>query len=141
MNPRITMQTKPLSPFCATSYPDFVSTLMVARPEMFAGAALWASAISSACGMKYCSMGGYFRVCEADWARKVVGNKLATSKYARKVNRFLMVNILLFVSLLPAITDARGARIRENFAHLPIAESRGGPVGAIKYAPAESAWR
>src|SRR6516164_2774186 len=38
MNPRITMQTKPLSPFCATSYPDLVSTLKVARSEIFAWA-------------------------------------------------------------------------------------------------------
>jgi hypothetical protein len=36
----MTMHTKPLSPWFATSNPDFVSTLIVALSEMDAGAAL-----------------------------------------------------------------------------------------------------
>jgi len=58
VNPRITMQTAPLSPWLATSYPDVVKTLIVARSEMPAGAALLANAISASRGIRYWLSGG-----------------------------------------------------------------------------------
>src|SRR5262245_46270755 len=99
MNPRITMQTKPLSPFCATSYPDFVSTLMVARPEMFAGAALFANAISFAWGIRYSSIGGYLGLCA--WA--IPGHTAANNTAYIRI-AFIVVNGLLSrISLHPLI--------------------------------------
>src|SRR4029450_3284185 len=56
----MTMQTKPLSPSRTTSYPDAVNTLIVARSEMYKGAALRASATSAARGIRYSERGGYF---------------------------------------------------------------------------------
>src|SRR5262245_13928467 len=55
----MTIHTAPLSPSRATSYPDLVRILIVARSEMFAGAAVLASAISASRGMRYASIDGY----------------------------------------------------------------------------------
>src|SRR5918994_1029349 len=56
---RMTMHTKPLSPSIATSNPDSFKTLIVARSETLAGAALLANAISASCGIMYSLSGGY----------------------------------------------------------------------------------
>jgi hypothetical protein len=50
--PRITMQTAPLFPSCATTKPDLVRTLIVARSERLGGAAVRASATSASSGMR-----------------------------------------------------------------------------------------
>src|SRR5262249_61059253 len=58
--PRITMQTDPLSPCCTTSNPDLVRTLLLARSETFAGAAVLANAVSAPRCIRYCPIGGDF---------------------------------------------------------------------------------
>src|SRR5262245_28771906 len=53
------MQTNPLSPSRATSKPEAVRSLIVARPEIFGGAALRASATSASRGSRYSFNAGY----------------------------------------------------------------------------------
>src|SRR5580704_4488046 len=69
--PRMTMQTNPLSPCAETLYPEAVSTLMVAPPDTVSGAALLASAISAWGSIMYSLSGGYLGLCaRMPWAQK-----------------------------------------------------------------------
>src|SRR4029453_12816704 len=99
----MTMQTTPLSPSCATTYPVPVSTLIVARSEMAAGAALRASAISASRGIRYSLSGGYF----VPSARTVAPARTAGNKTSASVD-FLMSISFSVLDEPPTGTTAPG---------------------------------
>src|SRR5262245_27792242 len=82
----MTIHTAPLSPSRATSYPDLVRILIVARSEMFAGAAVLASAISASRGMRYSSIDGY-----------LVSPRIAPEP--KPVRRTASPNVMRFISI------------------------------------------
>src|SRR6266404_859400 len=90
----MTIQTNPLSPSRATWKPEVVNTLIVARSEMFRGAALPASATSASRGIMYSLRAGYLGL----WAQVAETSKLANNKSSTKVDFFISFPFV-FVSL------------------------------------------
>src|SRR5215469_17861070 len=100
----MTMQTVPFVPGSATSNPDLVSTLMVACSEMFAGAAVLASEISSAFGIRYCSIGGYLGACAWAAATAIV----TTNVTYTAVDFFMIFPLFSIFHLLTRLPESLG---------------------------------
>src|SRR5260370_12966253 len=90
--PRMTMHTKPLSPWAATLYPEAVSILTVACTETFSGAALLANATSASGVIMYSLSGGYLEA----WGRAGAGSMLAKNTSNTNVSFFMFVFISFF---------------------------------------------
>src|SRR5262249_1969299 len=97
----MTIHTAPLSPSRATSYPDLVRTLIVARSEMFAGAAVLASAISASRGMRYASIDGYLV-----WPRIAPEPKPVRRTASPNVIRFMSIAAPFSSWLVPVLRAA-----------------------------------